>query len=432
MSEGDGGVTGRPVLLRLATVRLDGTRLAEFAARRRLELALGFGVVTRLALYLANRPLWMDEGSLLGNIRGRPASELFAPFRATQLAPAGFFVVEWLADRVLGESRLALRLFPLACGIGSLVLFVALARLAVRPGAVWVAVALFAVSGDLVYYASELKPYATDVALAVAVPLAGLALLPENGRLSARRAVGLAALGVVGVWLSFPSAFVLAGVGSMLLADALARRDLRRAAVLGGVCLSWAVSFAGAHAVAVRMLGPGGRVGMNAFWGAAFPPWPPGTLRELLWPVRRVLYLFVNPLDFHSPIGPWLSAAPAVLLATVGLVSLWRRDPRVLGALTLPLLLALGASYPRLYPFHARLVLFLAPALLLLIAEGADVALASFRGKNTVRAVVLGSVLLFPTLTAVYRLVEPRSGTDHNIERGDLRPGGPNLDRFPF
>jgi hypothetical protein len=190
------------------------------------------------------------------------------------------------------------------------------------------------------------------------------------------------------------------------------------------------VSFAAADALSLRMLGPGGRHGMLVFWGFAFPPWPPASLHDAAWPALRVLYLFLNPLDFHAPLGPRLSPWPAVALAAFGAVSLWRRDRRSLGLLAAPGLFALGAAYLRLYPFHGRLALYLVPALLLVIAEGVA-RVTSSRRNRAARAAVLAAVLLVPTLQAVDRLFEPHARTNHN-RFGDL--GRERLDprRDPF
>ena len=80
--------------------------------------------------------------------------------------------------------------------------------------AVWVAVALFGVSGDLVYFASEAKQYSSDVASALAMILLGLTLGARP--LTAPRAALLGAAGVTVVWFSHPSIFVLIGLPVLL------------------------------------------------------------------------------------------------------------------------------------------------------------------------------------------------------------------------
>ncbi|MBV8399841.1 MAG: hypothetical protein JOZ17_14040 [Acetobacteraceae bacterium] len=91
---------------------------------------------------------------------------------------------------------------------------------------------------------------------------------------------------------------------------------------------------------------------------------------------------------------------------------------------------ALLASFLRLYPFHGRLILFLVPFLLLLIAEGAGVVREKV-GLGILWVIVLGALFLFPTLEAVYHVLEPRRTREFN-PHGDLRPQWLDPERFPF
>lgn len=391
------------------------------------------GVILRLVGYLGDRSLWLDEGSLRANIVGRSAGNLFQPMIGTQLAPLGFLASEVAISRWLGTEAMALRLLPLLGGIGALVGFVPLSRrvLTVPGPSSLIALAVFAVAGDLVYYSSELKPYSTDVAAAVACALAGLPML--TGRPSRRGLLGLLGLGVVVVWMSFPSAFVLGGIGLSGIGAALRRGDDKGAAALAGVSLAWLLSFGAAYLVARRLLGEEGDTTMRAFWNFGFPPWPPGTASEALWPLRRVLYLFANPLDAHTRLASWLTpwlALPTAALGGLALVSMGRRNPALLVLLVAPLVLGLAAAYARLYPFHGRLVLFLAPALILLIGEGAGRVLSARPGRGT-RALVLILLLAPPLSRYAYRFIQSEWDLTHN-HVGDLRSFGLTPEQFPF
>jgi hypothetical protein len=401
---------------------------AGWVVRHQVGLIVALGVVLRVSLYLHNRGLWMDEIMLARNLVRRTSAGLFAPMIGTQIVPPGFLLVEWAAAQVPGGGALALRLFPLLSGLAALAGFAALAGRCLPPRAAWVALMLFAVSGDLIYYSSELKPYQTDVAAAVACTLGGLGA--ASGVATPRRWLGLAALGAGAVWLSFPASLVLAGVGTSLIASALARGERRQALALALAALTWAASFAAAYALALHLLGPGGRHGMRLFWAFAFPPWPPTSWRDAAWPAARFVYLFANPLGFGPPVWPAAAAVPAAALWALGAASLWRRDRRLCAVLATPALFAIAAAYLRLYPFHGRLVLFLVPSLLLVTAEGA-LRFAGFFRSRAARAAVLAALLLPPTLWAAQVLFEPQATADHN-RFGDL--GRLDLDptRFPF
>ena len=96
--------------------------------------------------------------------------------------------------------------------------------------------------------------------------------------------------------------------------------------------------------------------------------------------------------------------------------------------LALPVALTLLASSMRLYPFHGRLVLFLAPVFLIAIASGLD----RVREVRALRTVYFGLVLMViavPAAITCDQLIELRPS--HNY-LGDLHPDDSDPYRFPF
>ncbi len=81
------------------------------------------GVLLRVGVYLSNRSFWMDEGSLFGNLKGKPILDFSRHLTGDQLAPFGFLIAERALLSVLGSSRYVARLVPLFCGIAALFLF---------------------------------------------------------------------------------------------------------------------------------------------------------------------------------------------------------------------------------------------------------------------------------------------------------------------
>jgi len=397
-----------------ATVRL--------LAARPVEVALAAGVVFRLVAYLSDRPYWMDEGSIVGCILGLDRSGLFGPLGSTQLAPPGFLASEWAAIHLFGVSRFAFRLVPLLTGLISLFLFRDLARRCLSGRGEVFAVSLFAVMDDLIYFASEVKQYSSDLALTLLC--LGVASRVDRGPRSAKQALGLVILGVGVVWCSHPSIFTLAAIGTVGLIRALGGRDAKRSAAWIGVGLAWLASFALVHAVAMRQLGH--RRDMWAFWDFAFPTIPPRSSWDLIWPIRRVAFLFASPLNFDAPfLDPRWSIWPAFALMIFGSARMIRDQPSWWFRLILPGGFALVAAYLRFYPFHGRLLLFFAPLLLVPVAAG----LEAIRPKIPRRLLMIW-VVGFPILAATYHLFEPYQ-RDHN-PYGDRRPSSLNPYRFPL
>src|SRR5262249_24161929 len=157
------------------------------------------------------------------NIMRRSFAALTGPMGGEQVAPLGFLFVEKAVGLVFGYSTYALRLFPLICGVAAGFLMRSVADRCLPSRAVRVAQALFAVSDDLNYYASELKPYSGDVAAALAVLLASSRL--EGEQPSRRRVAGATAVGTTAPWFSYPALLVTAGIGLALLAESAWRRD---------------------------------------------------------------------------------------------------------------------------------------------------------------------------------------------------------------
>jgi hypothetical protein len=396
-------------------------------SRWKIAILIGLGIAFRVVEYLHNRGYWLDEHSVADNIRKLTYVDMFGPLRQAQLAPAGFLIIERSALRLFGDNALALRLFPLASGIAALFLVRALAERFLRPGAVWIAVGLTAVSDDLIYFCTELKQYSSDVALGLVCYF--LVLKVESRPLTVVRALGFGAAGAAILWFSHPSIFVLAGLGTVLMGSAVARRDWRRSGLLVLMGSIWLLSFTGVVLIARRQLGYGDA--MWVFWSFAFPPpFPPRTFWEASWGLRRLLYLFVNPLNFTTPAGIRLSALPALVFCLVGCVSCWRRSRERWLMLTLPCAYTLLAGYLRQYPFHGRLVLFLVPALLMLIAEGAQSIREAARSR-LVSAVVLAALFLFPTVYAAQNVVTSRIWTYYNLV-GDRRPKSLDSRQFPW
>ncbi|WP_435021388.1 hypothetical protein TA3x_002348 [Tundrisphaera sp. TA3] len=404
----------------------DGPAVRAWLWRHRVAILLGLGALFRVAQYLAGRSLWLDEQSLRASVRVASPLAFFGPLGNGQLAPPGFLLLQWLAVRAIGDSSYGVRFVPLLAGLAGLWLFLEVARRVLAPRAVPAAAALFASADDLIYFAAEGKQYSSDVAAALACTLLGLTA--GAGRLTPRRAAILAGFGVLIVWFSHPSVFVLAAVGTARLAGRILVRDWPGAAAWCGIGAAWVASFAAVHHVAMDQLGHEGM--MWEFWAFAFPP-APRSAWDASWIARRLAYVLVNPLHFREPFGPGWSMIPALLCGVAGFAALWRSGRDRLAILTLPIAFAAAASGLRLYPFHGRLILFLVPAFLLLIAAGLDRSRDLRPGRPIVFALLATLLIGVPMLRDAFHLVEPRDRMFFNTY-GDRRPPSDDPGRFPF
>ena len=365
-------------------------------ARRRLItlLALLVGVLLRLLQYAVDRSLWLDEALLSESTLTRGWVDLLlVPLEYGQTAPPGFLLLQKLATTLLGGGEPALRLVPLLAGLAALLWFPAVARRYISRGAVPLATALFALAPFLVYYSSEAKQYSTDALAALAVLWAAA----ELRRAPTRRAfVAAAATGAAAAWISQPAIFVMAGVGLVLGFEGLRQGNRHRTAALAAVGAAWIAAFAGAYLLSRRSLGDPEY--MRAFWSAGFPD-------GVVWWPRMVARLFREPLgvvgEDPTPLSDVHQLAAALAFA-LGAAWMVRRGRGVRLALLLaPAGLALAAATLRLYPFAAtyttsgRLLLFLLPALALVVAQGVAAASAWIGGtRGRAAGMVLAMALL--------------------------------------
>lgn len=383
-------------------IQIDVTPFVRAVRDDPLRTLLIVGVVLRLAAYLWNRSYWMDEGSLMGNIEGKAIFDFSAHLLGDQLAPPGFLIVERTLVRLLGSSGYVTRFVPLLCGIGSLWLLRSLALRWFSGSVALVAMILFAFSDDLVYYSSEVKPYASDLLIALGLTRLASSMIGQVA--SGRKLAGFGLLAVASPWFSFPSVFIVAGCGMTILIDRAVRRERHSLGWLLGTAACWAVSSALAYRVSASLLNP--TTTMYVFWNFAFLPVPPASRADLVRLGGTFLEVLVNPLNLLPPVPPALGVVLPVVLLALGAFSLCRRDRDGFLILSLPIALALVAAALRKFPFHGRLILELVPALYLMIAEGTEW-VRYWIGRTGYR-VVLVVLLSYFCFTTVYELTGAR------------------------
>lgn len=346
---------------------------------------LTLGVAARTAHYFANRSLWLDEAMLALNIGERSFAGLLDPLAFNQAAPLGFLWLEKLAVTLLGVGEMALRLFPLLAAIATLFLFALLARRFLSPWAALLAILLFSLSTSQVYFAAEVKQYSFDVLWAALILLlahhAGSAGVDPAESDTSRGVAGdtrLGALGVAGaagVWFSHPLILTLpAALAYVVLAR---RRTAARSGADGVrgpllVAAAWVVSFALAYFLTASEASQGGL--MQRFWTEGFMPLPPRGAAEWAWFGRALGDLIRNTYDFTERLGTTRAVADVLggVFLLSGIVYLARTRRPLLLLLGGPMVLALLAAAMSLYPFRGRLIQFLVPPSMLLMAFGIE------------------------------------------------------------
>jgi hypothetical protein len=359
------------------------------------------GILMRISQYVYNRSLTEGEAPLALNIIERSFSQLLKPLDYVQAAPVGFLIMEKLITQIMGTSEYGLRLFPLLAGIAAMPLFYVLTRRICTRSTTFIALVLFAVGDHLIYFASEVKQYSTDVFFTIAVLLVTLIVLKHNNRPVFILLFGF--IGAIAIWFSHPAFFVLAGSWCVVLIVCIKKQQWRACAwffiatilVTGSLSIDYLVSlrYMSAHQE------------LTSFWQHAFMPMPPKSFSDLFW------YPYVFLRTFKFPLGlSMYELLLAVLAFFIGCAVLLNKRKSYLALLGFPILITLIASSLRLYPFEGRLILFLTPLMLIIIAVGIEfLRKTAAIGKPLVGTALVAVLCIQPIVNAGYRCIKPRA-----------------------
>lgn len=331
----------------------------------RVAIALvALGAVLRLVKFLERPGLWIDEAMIALNVGPRSYAELLAPLDYTQLAPVPWLWLEKLLVDLAGMHELVLRAPALLAGVAlSWLVWRAGLHLVGEWGAV-IATALTATAATLLVYSVEAKPYAVDAAIAaLLLLLGGRCLMRPLGDVRAMRTLGVG--GVVALLCSFPSLFMVGGLGIALLVRAMLARHATgvRSIVAWGVV--WVLVFAVPQLLLYRYTGGGGD--MQGYWQPVMAQiGAPGLVGRTSGAINALLAALIDR-------QVWPGAELYLLVLVFGAWTIARKRGLVtMLAVTTPLLLLAIAWLLDQIPAADRLLLFAAPILALLF--GAAVA----------------------------------------------------------
>jgi len=321
-------------------------------------LLMLLGAALRAAPFLDGRSLWCDEAKLAVNVLDRSLPGLFASLDYGQVAPVGFLLLAKGLVAVFGGGEQVLRVVPLVASLAALPLLWTVVRGRLPAGVALSALAIFAVHGDSIYFGSEFKQYATDVAIA----LGATAVLIRWGESDFDRSstLWMRVVAFCSIWFSFPSALIIGpGLVWYWLTTWRGRQWVFFKKVSGILAL-WATSL-----LLLRLSPVGSTMGSDSLHDY----WAPGFLPSSSWSAALNWVLDSPWRIMRWPLGLMYPGLALVLVVTgVGWIALNRG--RMIPFLIGPVLAAFLAGALHLYPFGGhggRTVLFLVPYLIVLL-----------------------------------------------------------------
>lgn len=209
------------------------------------------GVAIRFVEWFHCRDLMMDEVNVVRNIFERPYDGLFRPLAYEQFAPPLFLSMVKATSTLGGFSEMSLRLFPILCSILSLFVFYRLVLVFAGKRSLWYPLAIFSFAEIYIQYANDVKQYSSDILVSLLLVF----LAVKRGLFSSSRFqffLQWSLIGMIAVWLSMPSIFILTGVGISLFIQAYNDRQTRYYLPLIGAGILWMLSFAGYYWLLLR------------------------------------------------------------------------------------------------------------------------------------------------------------------------------------
>jgi hypothetical protein len=337
-------------------------------------VGMAFGLALRVVNFINRPSLGLDEARLALNIATRSWASLMSGLSHDQSAPLLFLWMEKAAVDILGVSDLALRLLPLAAGIGTLLLTYAVSRRLLSAAGAAFATAIVGSMPTLVYYSTGVKQYGVEILITMVLVALALKWLDRTRTTSA---LPLILAGLLAPWTSAPAVFVLSGIIAAMAAAGTFHGDARARRALSWAVPLWACSFLSAYFVMYRsaMHNPY----LQHYWRPAFLGLGDESLLVSLAAVGKEVFWGVTigypgALAGGSLDGTLtLIGAACCLLSALGVKGLVRRagSPGVFLVVG-PIVAALCASVLGFYPVVLRLMLFALPLILLLLLSGMD------------------------------------------------------------
>lgn len=359
------------------------------------------GVCLRLFHYFNNRSLWEDEIYLSTGIDKLSFSQLLNEqlLDFQQKAAVGYLLVVKLCTMVFGPREMGLRFFPMFCGVTSLFVFLPVARKFLWDIGVVVAIGILALAPPLVYHSVEAKPYSVEL-------LCTILLLYTYVRYSDKTNTGSLLVwglwGAVITWFSYSSIFILAGIALTIGLRCLSNKQWKMVPKLIMVFALWFGSFGINYILFTQKDAHSGWLVYFFVKHDAFLPLSGAAFK---WLGAHLIGFFNYPLGLswstiyqQSVIQELLYRVAWVpmIFSVLGIYYLLRNNKWLLLLIAGTFLIVLAASAVKLYPFHERLTVFLAPLGILLLASGCDLAFFKSNLKNLPRWVLVLILLIGP------------------------------------
>ena len=334
---------------------------------------LVLGVVLRLKGLILNPSMWHDECNLGVSIVDFHLVEFFTKrLELGQVAPPLFMAISKLFTNIFGIHDVVLRTLPAVCSIGSLGLFWQVIKKYLNSKTAQItALTVFTLNSALIYYASEFKQYGCDVFATLFV--LWIFAKTDFTKISLKKIVLISVLLAVTSLFSFVTLIPI-GIGLLLI---ILDPKTRKNAVLPSIVMVFTLAIY----VKIFIFKTYTDSFMVNYWQSDFVK-PDLTNFPKLF-AQSFKYFFAPAKAILFPLLSFLGG-------TIYFIKTKNKKSLILFG---TLILTIITSILKIYPFGERVILFLLPIYIILIAKPLDIG-----GKLRYAVLVLLVITFFPTV----------------------------------
>lgn len=363
-------------------------------------LVIIIGIFLRLFHYFDNRSLWEDEVYLSTGIDKLSFTQLIhQTLDFQQKAPIGYLLAVKLCTMVFGPREMGLRLFPLLCGIASLLVFLPVVRKFLGNRGIVVAMGILSLAPPLVYHSVEAKQYGVEL---LGTILLLYSYCRYKDRTDMRSMILWGLWGAIIAWFSYSSVFIMAGMALTIALKCLAEKQWK---LIPGLILLFGLWFGSFAVNYIIFTQKDAHAGWLVYFFEKHDAFMPLSAAVFKWFAGHFVGFFNYPLGLSWSVvykyGPFLQllyrvAWVPIIFSLLGVYYLLRHNKWLLLFIFGTFSIVLVASAIKLYPFHERLTVFLAPLTILLLASGCEVVFSDRHFKNLAQWALTVILLIGP------------------------------------
>lgn len=339
-----------------------------------------FGFRLMLLQLFQDRGLWRDESFVGLNLIHKSYFDFLSTLDYDQIAPFIFLCVEKLILSIFGLEDIYFRIFPFLIILAAIPLLFQISKFLFQDTYyACLAISLFLLSPCLIYYASEIKPYGTE--LFFSILLIYLAILKKNKRIL------LIIAGGVAIFSANASIIVLFCIALLVLFEHFTKRNKMTISVFVGLA-SWLL-FVGIFYFQFVHNNPTEGF-MDSWWevngGFLFSDFYAGDHLKRLVKLLDIFgsrygFIFDNPTTLFRLLLVGKLYFGGLFLIGFFTTLLKEKHQQLFFCCCLPLLVHLFLNVFELYPIDKRLNLYQFPLIIIVILLGQQ-QLFSFFKKN--------------------------------------------------